>query len=316
MYVCQLSKHTMIRETDIRINIDIDKRLTCEIIFGKKSIIFAGKIKRKMDEIATIDDFNYYISQFPILIFSSENHGEITFLDNFCTMLKHLKIVIFDKAYITNHLLMPKKLHSFGIDMGYNNYRKSFTCTYSKYIQKIKTWSIEIFCNKLPKYLRNIATKIMTHDNDILPKYLHTFIFFNRQTRQILMPKNLVKLSFAFASQNNIWLPHKLKKLSIILHDLDVGINKIPDGFYLDTLIICGYKQGIIENVPDNIKRLSIEYDANFDINELYSIPNNLTLIEIIGDRYKKLQLKHKNFKKTHCPQDNQIFVTDLYTRL
>lgn len=191
-------------------------------------------------------------------------------------------------------------------------------------MQKINTQSIKIFSDKLPKYLHSAHMKIISQEDIILSKYLHTFVHGNKQNFQILMPRNLVKIAFTHVHNINIRFPHRLKKMSIVLFQQDVGINKtitfqgvtlqIPE--YLDTLIIRGYKQGIIENLPNHILCLSIGYDVHFDINELYSIPNNLTHFEVGCDHDKILQPKYKGFTRQSNNLENNHFIgTDMYTR-
>lgn len=286
---------------DIEINIEIGEK-TCEVNLCDWSITFP-KIKgdgfRQMSLIK--DKFNHYSMIFSTLMFLG-NNGSVTFSKDLNMVPKQLKSLIFNGTHFTNHILMPKKMYFFsvGVSTGYYNSYGSITFTCSKYLQKISTGFLEISCsNKLPKYLHSANTRTTICDNGILPKYLRICIFEVYLNCSILVPKNLTKLKSTYAIGTNIWLPNRLKKISIRLFGpifVHAKMCQLPE--CLNTLIIRGYIPGVIENLPCALKCLSIEKYTNFNINELYSLPNNLLCIEVINDHYEKLKPKYGNFKK------------------
>lgn len=300
--------------SDIEINVEIGEK-TCEVNLCDWSIIFPKNSRFRQMRL-TKNDFNYWSMLFSTLIFLG-NNGSVTFSKDLNIVPKQLKSLFFNKLHFTNHILMSKNLHSFCTNVECYNSHYVFNFTCSKYLQKISTGCLEISCNKLPKYLHSANTRITAHDNGILPKYLRTCIFEVYLNCPVLMPKNLVKLKSAYVLGTNIRFPNRLKKMSIHLFgpiSTHAKMYQTPE--YLDTLIMRGYMRGVIENLPCVLKCLSIESHTNFDINELYSLPNNLSYIEVTNYYYEKLKPKYGNFTKQSSYLHNNCKHHTVYTKI
>lgn len=314
MYQGTVSTNKM--KLDIVINIEIRGKV-CKLVTWNKSISFSEKIDSFRKIMITRDAFKYYYSMLISTLIFSGNGCSFIFSDMF--VLKQLKSLIFENTRFSNHILVPKQLCSFYVYAGICYLEPLISCTYSKYLKQIQTWCVEVFCNnKLPKYLHSANTQITSQDNGILPKYLHTYIFSFCANRSILIPKNLVKLRFRNMGNVIILLPHRLKKMSIFLHKpehQDVKNYQMPEN--LDTLIIRGYRHGTIENLPCALKCLQVDLTHNTHsvINELYSMPNNLTHIEVVNDFREKFKPIYGNFNKQSIKPKNDNPNIDTYTR-
>lgn len=314
---------------DIVINVDFGEKI-CKITTWEYSISFFEKIDDGNRRIMiTGVKFQYYYSMIISTLIFLGNDCSFRFLNMYVP--KQLKSLIFKETRTENHILMPKKLRSFCVDAGLYYWECNIAHTHSKYLKQIQTWSVKVICNKLPKYLHSANTLITAPNNGILPKYLRICIVSIGSNGSLLIPKNLVKLKCIDMIKINILLPHRLRKMSIFLHEpkpkpkpdpntntakcQDVKIYQTLE--HLDTLIIRGYKHGHIENLPCNLKYLCVDLTLSTHsvINELYSMPNNLTYIEIVNDFYDKFKPMYGDFKKqSNKPNINEPYIS-MYTK-